>query len=147
MSFIDSFHWGWVIMPLFLKIAFWAILIRSLFYIFRNFVGGDMTLLFCEIVMIIFILWTISFIPPHPTATKVISLYENGEIDKSEMKKFLPYAIEFDKEEVKIKEDTLRLQMEKNTIEEAEVKKKKEQQESRRKEAEEYLKLIEKDAK
>lgn len=135
MSFIDSLHWGWVCYPLFPKLLLLALFVIGVAFISLFFFRREIASFFMGIGVIALVLW-VFYSVSSPTTKGLVSMYESGDINKSELSKFLPYAIMQDK----AREDTLRLQKEKNTIEEEEARKKKEQREYRRKEAEELVK-------
>lgn len=131
MSFIDSWYCGWILTPLFFKILFLALFVVTL--------AMSFVALYNKNILGAFFIFVGSFLYPNvfclfsfPSTDGLVSLYESGKIDKKEFKRFLPYAIETDKEEAKYWEEYRAYREDKEALKKKEM--------NRRKEAEELVK-------
>lgn len=104
MGFIDNLYWLWVCMPLILKILFFILFALGLFSIFLSFIQKEMTPFFYGVGLSVCVVLA-SFSLFSLTTETLVSMYENGDIDKREFEAFLPYAIEKDKEDARDREE------------------------------------------
>lgn len=138
MGFVDSFNWLIVSVGFLARLPIIAVIV-GLFLVFwvalfkRRFFVAFMAFL-CVCIFLFAIYRMAQNFPP--TEERVIELYENGDIDKRGLKKFIPYAIEIDKEDRRDREER---RAEKNRGKEA-LKTLEEKKAKRKKEAEELVK-------